>query len=82
MSKGNKRVRSLQRLEDKLIELNYQSIKLEVLSSTQKAEENVTRVVRIIPDAGTAYQLISSGVAVVKASVSAALFKGVFRRTT
>ncbi|RGB37518.1 hypothetical protein C1646_756756 [Rhizophagus diaphanus] len=58
----NKRVRSLQLLENKLSEISYQSIKLEVLSSTQKTEENVSQVVRIIPVVGTAYQLISSGV--------------------
>ncbi|GBC27153.2 hypothetical protein GLOIN_2v1610363 [Rhizophagus irregularis DAOM 181602=DAOM 197198] len=58
----NKRAQSLQRLENKLLELRYKSIKLEVLSSTQMTERNVSKVVSIVPIVGSVYQLISSGV--------------------
>ncbi|RGB37519.1 hypothetical protein C1646_694557 [Rhizophagus diaphanus] len=57
-----KRVRSLQRLENNLAELNYQSIKLEVLSSSQKTEKDVSKIVGIVPVIGSTYQLIASGV--------------------
>jgi GTP-binding protein EngB required for normal cell division len=57
-----KRVQSLQRLENKLLELKYKSTKLEVLSSTQMTEKNVSKVVSIVPVVGSVYQLISSGV--------------------
>ncbi|RGB39004.1 hypothetical protein C1646_690933 [Rhizophagus diaphanus] len=57
-----KRAQSLQRLEDKLLELRYKGIKPEVLSSTQMIEKNVSKVVRFVPVVGTVYQLISSGV--------------------
>ncbi|RIA85463.1 hypothetical protein C1645_830777 [Glomus cerebriforme] len=58
----NKRLRSLQRLENKLTELSYEAIKLEVLSSNQMSERKFSKVINILPVAGTAYQLISSGV--------------------
>ncbi|CAB4433030.1 unnamed protein product [Rhizophagus irregularis] len=59
---SKKRAQSLQRLEDKLLELRYKSIKPEVLSSTQMNEKTVSKVVRFVPVIGSVYQLISSGV--------------------
>ncbi|PKB98224.1 hypothetical protein RhiirA5_506264 [Rhizophagus irregularis] len=61
-SHRKKRAQSLQRLEDKLLELRYKSIKPEVLSSTQMTEKTVSKVVRFVPVVGSVYQLISSGV--------------------
>ncbi|CAB5210543.1 unnamed protein product [Rhizophagus irregularis] len=61
-SHRKKRAQSLQRLEDKLLELRYKSIKPEVLSSTQMNEKTVSKVVRFVPVVGSVYQLISSGV--------------------
>ncbi|EXX62914.1 hypothetical protein RirG_157280 [Rhizophagus irregularis DAOM 197198w] len=61
-SHRKKRAQSLQRLEDKLLELRYKSIKPEVLSSTQMNEKTVSKVVRFVPVVGSVFQLISSGV--------------------
>jgi GTP-binding protein EngB required for normal cell division len=61
-SDKRKRVQSLQRLEDGLSELKYSAVELEVLSSTQIIEKKVSKIVSIIPIAGSLYQLIASGV--------------------
>ncbi|RIA94277.1 hypothetical protein C1645_575783 [Glomus cerebriforme] len=58
----NKRAQSLQRLENELSELSYSGVEQEVLSSAQIFEKKVSRVVRVLPIAGSAYQLIASGV--------------------
>ncbi|RGB26075.1 hypothetical protein C1646_747036 [Rhizophagus diaphanus] len=61
-SDKRKRAQSLQRLEDRLSELKYSAVELEVLSSTQIIEKKVSEIVSIIPIAGSLYQLIASGV--------------------
>ncbi|CAB5346047.1 hypothetical protein RhiirA5_433357 [Rhizophagus irregularis] len=57
-----KRKQSLQHLFDKLELLNYKGIKLEILSSNQKTESVVAQIIDVVPIAGLAYQLISSGI--------------------
>jgi hypothetical protein len=59
---ARKRAQSLQRLEDKLSELNYNAVELEVLSSIQIIEKKVSEFISIVPVAGSLYQLIASGV--------------------
>ncbi|GBC06522.1 hypothetical protein RclHR1_00690012 [Rhizophagus clarus] len=58
----NIRAQSLQRLENKLLELKYKSARIEILSTSQVIERSVSKVVNIAPIVGSAYQLISSGV--------------------
>ncbi|CAG8586956.1 1487_t:CDS:1 [Funneliformis mosseae] len=60
----NKRVQSqsLQHLTYKLSELKYKSIILQVRSPIQSTEDDIAQVIYFIPVAGSAYQLISSGV--------------------
>ncbi|GBB86765.1 hypothetical protein RclHR1_13190004 [Rhizophagus clarus] len=61
-SDNRKRAQSLQRLEDKLSELNYNAVELEVLSSTQITEKKISEIVSIVPIAGSFYQLVASSV--------------------
>ncbi|CAI2164861.1 14658_t:CDS:1 [Funneliformis geosporum] len=56
------RAKSLQILADRLSNLPYEGIILQVLGSFQVIENNVAQVIDIVPVAGSAYQLISSGV--------------------
>ncbi|CAG8619374.1 14516_t:CDS:1 [Funneliformis caledonium] len=53
---------SLQNLTYKLSELKYKDTKLQDRSPNQTTENNIARVTYIMPVAGTAYQLISSGI--------------------
>jgi hypothetical protein len=57
-----RRKQYLQSLMNEMFNRNYKGIKLEVLSSSQKVEKNVAKVVNIVPVVGTAYQLTSAGV--------------------
>ncbi len=57
-----KRAESLQRLTEKLSNLEYKGIKLEVLSQVHIVENRASKVINLIPYVGTTYQLISSGV--------------------
>ncbi|CAB5378728.1 unnamed protein product [Rhizophagus irregularis] len=56
------RDQSLERLLDTLLRPGNNGIKLEVLSSSQAFETNVSEIVSLVPIVGSAYQLISSGV--------------------
>jgi len=53
---------SLQHLTYKLSELKYKSIILQVRSPIQSTEDDIAQVIYFIPVAGSAYELISSGV--------------------
>ncbi len=55
-----KRAESLQRLKTNLSSLGYNGIKLEILSSTHKFENKISKIVSFVPFFGTAYQMISS----------------------
>ncbi|RIA90852.1 hypothetical protein C1645_768727 [Glomus cerebriforme] len=58
----SQREQSLERLLDTLLKPGNNGIKLEVLSSSQAFEKNVSKIVSLVPIVGSAYQLISSGV--------------------
>ncbi|GBB99322.1 hypothetical protein RclHR1_03490004 [Rhizophagus clarus] len=58
----NQREQSLERLLETLLRPGNNGIKLEVLSSSQAFETNVSKVVSLVPIVGSVYQLISSGV--------------------
>jgi hypothetical protein len=57
-----KRTQSLQILLNKLFELKYKGIELEVLSDSQKKEKIAASIIDFIPFIGSTYRLISAGV--------------------
>lgn len=61
-SEKSRREQSLERLLDTLLRPGITGTKLEVLSSSQAFETNVSKIVSLVPIVGSAYQLISSGV--------------------
>ncbi|CAI2164859.1 14657_t:CDS:1 [Funneliformis geosporum] len=60
--KRNKRIQNLQSLTERLLSLKRGSIKLQALDLHQTTENKIAQVIDFIPIAGSAYQLISSGV--------------------
>ncbi|CAG8660730.1 5533_t:CDS:1 [Funneliformis caledonium] len=57
-----KRKQSIQILTENLSRLNYEPMKLQVLSSNMTFETKVDKILELVPVAGSTYNLISSGV--------------------
>ena len=52
----------MRNLINEMFKQKREGIKLEVLSSSQKTEDNIAKVMDFVPFAGSIYQLISAGV--------------------
>jgi len=56
------RIKNLRHLRDKLSELNYEGMNLEILNSSQEFENKLSKIINVAPVAGSLYQLTTSGI--------------------